>query len=107
MPMGVDPNFKRLIWYVFASTKGGPTRILIIELLKKRPYNINQLSKKLGMDYKTVLHHIKVLEENRMIIPNGKEYGTIYFPSQYLEESSGIFKEIKEKLEKERIKKRS
>jgi len=39
-----DPNAKRILWYVFAGSKGGNNRIKIVDLLKERPYNINQLA---------------------------------------------------------------
>ncbi|MFQ5648267.1 MAG: ArsR/SmtB family transcription factor, partial [Candidatus Aenigmatarchaeota archaeon] len=77
----MNGNFSRILWYVFATTRGGPTRIRIVELLLKRPYNMHQISKELGLDYKTVQHHIKILEENKIITAEEKKYGTIYFPS--------------------------
>ena len=49
-----DPNAKRLLWYLFAGSKGGNNRIKIVGLLKERPYNINQLSEALGLDYKAI-----------------------------------------------------
>jgi predicted transcriptional regulator len=58
-----DPNAKRLLWYLFAGSKGGNNRIKIIDLLKERPYNINQLSEALALDYKAIRHHITVLEK--------------------------------------------
>ena len=45
-----DPNAKRLLWYLFAGSKGGNNRIKIIDLLMERPYNINQLAEALGLD---------------------------------------------------------
>ena len=92
--------FKRILWYVFATSRGGPTRIKIVELLQQKPYNMHQISKKLGLDYKTVQHHIKVLVENRIITPEEKKYGTIYFPSAWFEASKDIFEEIKNKMKK-------
>ena len=91
-------NFGRILWYVFATTKGGPTRIRIVDLLLKRPYNMHQISKELGLDYKTVQHHIRVLEENKIIVPEEKKYGGIYFPSGGFEEVKDIFNEIKNKM---------
>ncbi len=95
-----DTNIKRVMWYLFAGMRGGVTRIRILELLSKRPYNMNQIGKEIGMDYKTVQHHIKVLEENRLITPEEKKYGTIYFPSQIFEQNRDIFEKIIEKVKK-------
>ncbi len=91
-------NFGRILWYVFATTKGGPTRVKIMELLNGRPYNMHQISKNLKLDYKTVQHHIRVLEENRVITAEEKKYGTIYFPSGLFEDVKDIFDEIKSKV---------
>ena len=94
----MNGNFGRILWYVFATSKGGPTRIRIVNLLDGRPYNMHQISKKLHLDYKTVQHHMKVLEENRVITAEEKKYGTIYFPSAMFDEVKDIFKEIKNKV---------
>lgn len=91
-------NFGRILWYVFATTRGGPTRVRIVELLIKRPYNLHQISKELKLDYKTVQHHIKVLEENRIISAEEKKYGSIYFPTALFLDLKDIFEEIKDKM---------
>ena len=91
-------NYKRILWYVFATTRGGPTRIKIVELIMKRPYNMHQISKELKLDYKTVQHHMKLLIENKIIIAEEKKYGTIFFPSPMFEEVKDIFEEIKNKV---------
>ncbi|MGI0024931.1 MAG: ArsR family transcriptional regulator, partial [Nitrososphaera sp.] len=51
-----DPEAKRLLWFLFAGSRGGDNRIRIIDLLKDQPYNINQLAEALGVDYKAVQH---------------------------------------------------
>ena len=79
MDGGVIPNIKNVLWYVLAGTRGGPTRIRILKLLKERPYNSNQISTVLKMDYKTVQHHLRVLEENRLITTGDMKYGKMYF----------------------------
>ena len=40
-----DPSVKRLLWFLFAGSRGGDNRIRIIDLLKEHPYNINQLAR--------------------------------------------------------------
>ena len=94
----MSENLGRILWYVFATTRGGPSRIKIVELLVDRPYNMHQISKELKLDYKTVQHHMKVLEENKIITPEGKKYGSIYFPSEMFKEVKDIFEEIKNKV---------
>ncbi|HEY6164046.1 MAG TPA: winged helix-turn-helix domain-containing protein [Nitrososphaeraceae archaeon] len=95
-----DPNAKRLLWYLFAGSKGGNNRIKIIDLLKERPYNINQLSEALALDYKAIRHHITVLEKNNLVAKMGEKYGVLYFISNYLEVNLESFNEIKSKTEK-------
>jgi len=95
-----DPNAKRLLWYLFAGSKGGNNRIKIIDLLKERPYNINQLSEALALDYKAIRHHITVLEKNNLVAKLGEKYGVLYFISNYLEVNLEAFNEIKSKTEK-------
>ena len=92
-----DPNAKRLLWFLFAGSRGGDNRMKIIDLLKERPYNINQLSESLGLDYKAIQHHILVLQKNNIITKMGEKYGVLYFISNYLEANIEAFNEIKSK----------
>ncbi len=85
---------KRLLWHLIAGTKGGINRARIIKCLQKRPYNANRIAEILNLDYKTVRHHIKVLEKNSVIISSGDKYGVVYFLSSEMEKSMDIFEEI-------------
>jgi DNA-binding transcriptional ArsR family regulator len=89
------------LWYLFAGSKGGVNRIRIIELLKKRPYNINQLAEELGLDYKAIQHHIIVLERNNLVSKMGEKYGILYFISNYLEANMESFNEVRSKIKNE------
>jgi DNA-binding transcriptional ArsR family regulator len=95
-----DPDAKRLMWYLFAGSRGGDNRIKIIDFLKKRPYNINQLADALRVDYKLVQHHMGVLERNNMVIKAGERYAVLYFISNYLEANIKAFNEIQAAVEK-------
>jgi predicted transcriptional regulator len=95
-----DPNANRLLWYLFAGTRGGENRIRIIELLKERPYNMNQLSEFLKLDYKAIKHHITLLEKNNIIIKIGGKYGALYFISNYMEANIDAFNDVKLKIRK-------
>jgi DNA-binding transcriptional ArsR family regulator len=95
-----DPNARRLLWYMCAGSKGAENRIRIIDLLKERPYNINQLAEALGLDYKAIQHHIMVLEKNNLVGKIGQKYGVLYFISNYLEANIESFNEIRSKIQK-------
>ena len=93
-----DPDAKRLLWFLFAGSRGGDNRMKIIDLLKDRPYNINQLSESLGLDYKAIQHHILILQKNNIVTKMGEKYGVLYFISNYLEANIEAFNEVKSKI---------
>ena len=95
-----NPEAKRLLWYLFAGSRGGENRIRIIDVLKERPRNMNQLAEILGVDYKAVQHHIGVLEKNNMVTKIGEKYGVLYFLSNYLEANIEAFNEVKATIDK-------
>jgi DNA-binding transcriptional ArsR family regulator len=91
-------QMKYLLGWLIAGTRGGVTRAHIIETLKENPQNANQLAKTLGMDYRTIRHHLKILSKNRMITSAGNGYGITYFLSPEMEENYGLFEEIMNKI---------
>ena len=98
--MTTDPDAKRLLWFIFAASRGGLNRLKIISKLKENPLNTNQLAKELSLDYKAIQHHIRVLEKNNMITKVGEKYGVIFFISTFLEVNIEAFEEIERKLDK-------
>ena len=95
-----DPAARRLLWYLFAGSRGGENRIKIINLLQDTPLNINRMAEGLNLDYKAVQHHVDVLQKNNLISPMGEKYGIMYFVSNYLESNMDTFKEIVNKINK-------
>jgi DNA-binding transcriptional ArsR family regulator len=93
-----DRDIIRLLWFLFAGTRGGDNRIKILDLLIKNPLNINKISEELQLDYKTIQHHIKILEKNNLVTKIGDKYGALYFISNYLEKNIDSYLEIKKKL---------
>jgi len=85
---------KIVFWLLFVGSRGGTNRIRIMSALRKRPSNRNQLSKELGIDYKGVQHHLKVLEGNNLVRKIGNHYGVIYCVSTLFENSEFVFDEI-------------
>jgi DNA-binding transcriptional ArsR family regulator len=82
---------ERLLWWLVAGSVGGMNRGRILNILKERPYNANQLTEQLGLDYKTVRHHLEMLEKNGMVITIGEGYGKMYTLSPLLEENIQVF----------------
>lgn len=73
----------RLLWYLFAGSRGGPTRIQIMRELLDEPQNAHQLAKDLGRDYKTIEYNLRVLMKNVIVVSDDpKAYGALYHPSK-------------------------
>ena len=98
--MANDPQARRLLWFVFAGSRGGLNRLRIISAIKDKPMNTNQLANELGLDYKAIQHHINVLEKNNLVSKEGEKYGITYFVSTFLEVNMETFDEIANKLDK-------
>ena len=98
--MANDPQARRLLWFVFAGSRGGLNRLRIISTLKDKPMNTNQLANELDLDYKAIQHHIHVLEKNNLISKEGEKYGVTFFVSTFLEVNMETFDEITNKLDK-------
>ncbi|RLF28551.1 MAG: ArsR family transcriptional regulator [Thermoplasmata archaeon] len=96
---------KRLLWWILGGSAGGINRGRIVEELFQRPHNANELSKILDLDYKTVRHHLEILEKNRLITSTGSGYGKLYFPSDMLEDNRECFIEIWGQIGKKQIRK--
>ena len=94
-----DKQTSKLLFYLFTSTRGGFTRLRIIMLLLKQPYNTHQLALELQLDYKAVQHHMKVLEKNNMILKIGERYGAIFYLSTFLEVNIGALDMAIDKLD--------
>jgi len=93
-------SLKYLLGWLIAGTRGGPTRAKMIEALKETPQNANQLATRLKMDYKTMRHHIEVLEKNKIITSVGDRYGSTYFLSQTMEDNYILFEDIVKRIGK-------
>ena len=91
-------SIKRVLWWLIAGSRGGQTRGRIIIALKGTPQNANRLADALGMDYKTIKHHLGVLQKNGVITTVGEGYGLTYFLSSEVEENYSLFEEIWERI---------
>lgn len=91
-------SLKYVLGWLIAGMRGGTTRAKIIGALKENPQNANQLAKLVGKDYRTIRHHLSVLEKNKLIISAGDKYAATYFLSPEMEDNYALFEEILKKV---------
>lgn len=87
-------SFERILWWLFAGSTGAVNRLEILEAIREQPRNAQQLTQIMRVDYTTVRHHLKVLEQNRLVISEGEKYGKVYFLSNVMEENWSKLEEI-------------
>ncbi|MEM4250380.1 MAG: winged helix-turn-helix domain-containing protein [Candidatus Bathyarchaeia archaeon] len=91
-------GFKYLLGWIIGGLRGGVTRVQIITALKDRPQNANQLATLIRKDYRTIRHHLRILQKNRIVTSAGDGYGTTYFLSPEMEENYALFEEMFRKI---------
>jgi DNA-binding transcriptional ArsR family regulator len=103
-PFYDERSLRRLLWYLLGGTRGGPTRAEMIKVLQDRPCNANQLAEALRVDYKTVQHHIRVLEDHGLVAPSNKgTYGAVLFLTPKMEEAIPLVNEIWSRIGRSKI----
>lgn len=83
-----------VLWYVLASSRGGPSRVRILRALDERPRNANELAESLDLDYTTIRHHLDVLMENNIVERSGDEYAAVYLFTDQVETHWDTVEEI-------------
>lgn len=87
---------ERILYYLLTGMRGGTNRIRIIRSLLDRPKNANRLAQELDLNYKTVRHHLDVLEDHDIVLTYGETYGEMYFLTDEFEEHRETFERIAE-----------
>lgn len=87
-------TLKHLLYWLFTATRGGTNRGRIMETILETPMNTNQLRKTLDLDFRTVKHHLEVLENNSLVASMGDNYGRMYFPSERLMDNIELFDDV-------------
>lgn len=83
-----------MLWFLLGGKRGGENRARIIQTIRERPLNLNQLSKELNLQYKAVQHHVRVLVQSSLLVPSGEGYGAVYLLSPWLNHHVEIFDEV-------------
>ena len=82
------------MYWLLSGSRGAGNRLRILSFVEKRPCNLNELSKGVGLNYKTTQHHVSLLLENRLLVAKGSKYGQVLFPSEALHEKQELFKKL-------------
>ena len=78
----IDKFAYELFSSVFTGMGGRYTRLRILCEIVVVSMNALQISKKLKLDYKTILYNLQVLIKNNLIIKEGNGYGDLYSPAE-------------------------
>ena len=89
-------SIKKMLKWILVSTNGGENRYKILSLLIRQPMNAHELSVSLNMSYKTVRHHLSMLEKHGLISDMGNGYGNIFFSSEFLDDNLSSFNDVVE-----------
>ena len=93
-----NPRFKMILWSIIAGTRGGVNRAKILNLIKDTPLNANKIATTLNLDHKTVIHHVKILSKNDLVVKAEKSYAAEFELSQIMKENQGALEEIMKKI---------
>lgn len=79
----MDKDKKILLWLI-AGSRGGMNRALIIKYIITSPSNANRISIATGIEYKTVQHHLGILEKMALYLQLGTNMERPIFLQNYL-----------------------
>ena len=84
-----------MLHYLFLASRGGEMRWRIVDALSAAPRNMNQLAEELRVNYKTVQHHVRILEENEVLVASkAGAYGAVFFLTARMEGLLAVFRGI-------------
>jgi predicted transcriptional regulator len=75
---------KELSYNLFFKAISNNTRFEIIKLLRIKPYNVSQISKKLNFEQSRVSHSLKCLEKCGFVIPKQNKKERVYSLNEYI-----------------------
>lgn len=88
---------KRAFVFSIAGTRGGPVRLDVLKIIAKEKMNISQISIKMGMDYKTIQHHMRVLDKSGFVKKEMSKNESIYSVSDLIRSNNEIMEIIRRK----------
>ncbi len=89
---------KKLLWWIFAVTRGGVVRAEIIKRLRERPSTTSQLAREMGLTYQDIRYHLRILKEHNLVESSNTSIA-IYFVTEEMERNWGEFTRILKAIE--------
>ena len=90
---------EKALWYLLTATRGGENRVRIIRALSNQPMNANRLADELDVGYKTIRHHLDMLESHGVVEGGDNKYGRLYFLTDQFEHNRDTFEQITEHMD--------
>ena len=90
---------KQLFWDLFCKYNVTTSRTKIMKVVRTNYLNAYRLSQEVGLDHKAVLHHLRILEKNNLVVKMGPRYGGKFSPTLLFQQYDTLFDEILLKLE--------
>ena len=101
----VNTHADELFSLVFTGMGGRYTRLRILCEIVEIPLNARQISLKLNLDYKTVLHNLRILLKNNLVTKEGTGYGDLYFPAELVKQNLptlyAVIRKVEAKLDRQ------
>ena len=69
--------------------------MLLLSILIRKPMNMRRLALAAKLDYKTVEHHVRLMEKNSIVESTGGGYGRVFFVSELVLAQTDFVKTIR------------
>ncbi len=84
---------KKLLWWIFAVTKGGTVRAKIVKRLRDRPSTTSQLAREFNLTYQDIRYHLRILKEHNLVESSNTSIA-VYFVTDEMERNWDEFMRI-------------
>ena len=95
-----DRRFKMILWSIIGGTRGGVNRAKILNIISETPMNANKIATVLNLDHKTVIHHVKILSKNNLVVKAEKNYAAEFELTKIMKDNQNVLEEIIQKIAK-------
>ena len=95
-----DRRFKMILWSIIGGTRGGVNRAKILNIISETPTNANKIATILKLDHKTVIHHVKILSKNNLVVRAEKSYAAEFELTKIMKDNQNVLEEIIQNIEK-------